>query len=197
MIKLGLTGSIGMGKSETAKMFQAHGIPVFDADATVHGLLAQDTGVMKQVGAAFEGVLKDHAIDRAQLGAAVFGQPGKLKMLEDILHPRVAEARADFLAAAQDRGAKIILLDIPLLYEKAYDDLCDYVAVVSAPAPVQEKRVLARPGMTAEKFRDILALQIPDEEKKARADFIIESHKGLDHANRQVEEIIKTLQEKI
>lgn len=193
MIKLGLTGSIGMGKSATANMFRQFNIPVFDADAAVHSLLAEDAEVIHKVAIVFPDVVKEGRIDRTKLGAQVFGKPDILKKLEDILHPCVAEKRQAFLSSAEKQAAKIIVLDVPLLYEKGYDQHCDYVVVVSASAHIQKQRVLERPGMSAEKFNHIIALQTADEIKRQRADFIVQTDQGLEHARAQVEKIIDTL----
>ncbi|MTH78265.1 dephospho-CoA kinase [Paracoccus aestuariivivens] len=170
---LGLTGSIGMGKSTAAAMFRELGHPVWDADATVHRLYAKGGAAVGPVAAAFPSVRRDGAIDRAALKAALAADPAGFARLEAIVHPLVAQDRADFVARHAD--APIVVLDIPLLFENGSDAAMDGVAVVSAPAEVQRARVLARPGMTEEGFRLILSRQMPDADKRARADWIIPS----------------------
>lgn len=193
MIVLGLTGSIGMGKSTTAQMFAAEGVPVYDADAAVHTLYAKGGAAVALVEAAFPGVLVDGAIDRARLSQRVVGKPEALKTLEAIVHPLVGADRSGFFAAAAERGADIVVLDIPLLYETGGDRKVDKVVVVSAPAEVQRQRVLARPGMDEAKFQAILARQTPDAEKRGRADFVIDTGQGLDHARQQVRDLLTRL----
>ncbi|MFT4130091.1 dephospho-CoA kinase [Labrys sp. (in: a-proteobacteria)] len=188
---LGLTGSIGMGKSATAAMFRARGVPVHDADATVHRLYAGPA--VEAVEAAFPGVSVDGVIDRAKLGRQVFGNAEAMRTLETIVHPLVHAAEQDFLAAARAKGANLAVLDIPLLYETGGERRCRAVAVVSAPARIQRERVMARPGMDEERFAVILARQVPDVEKRRRAHFIIDSSKGLDFAQSQVDAIITAL----
>ncbi|PRH88587.1 dephospho-CoA kinase [Labrys okinawensis] len=188
---LGLTGSIGMGKSATAAMFRARGIPVHDADATVHRLYAGPA--VAAVEAAFPGVSVDGVIDRAKLGRQVFGNAEAMRTLETIVHPLVHAAEQEFLAAARAKGANLAVLDIPLLYETGGERRCRAVAVVSAPARIQRERVMARPGMDEERFAVILARQVPDVEKRRRAHFIIDSSKGLDFAQSQVDAIIAAL----
>ncbi len=192
---IGLTGSIGMGKSETAKMFARLGVPVFDADATVRQLQAPGGRALGPVEAAFPGVVKDGALDRDALGKIVFGNPDAKKKLEAIMHPMVAEERIEFFNRAEDEGAKLVVLDVPLLYETGGDKACHKVVVVSAPPEIQRERVLARPGMTTEKFEQILKAQVPDDDKRARADYVVDTNFGLDHAFRQVETIVKELSE--
>ncbi|WP_417449123.1 dephospho-CoA kinase [Kordiimonas sp.] len=192
---VGLTGSIGMGKSETAKMFARLDVPVFDADAEVHKLQARDGAAIPLIAAAFPGVVSDGVLDRGKLGALVFADPEAKKRLEAIMHPMVAEARISFFAEAEQAGAKFVVLDIPLLFETRGEKACDKVVVVSAPAEIQRERVLARPGMTAEKFDHILSLQVPDRDKRARADYIIETDKGLEHAFAQVKNIVTELEQ--
>ena len=171
MITLGLTGSIGMGKSTVAAMFAAAGVPVFDADAAVHRLQGAGGRLVLQIEAAFPGTSGPGGVDRAALGAAVLHDSPALRLLEAIVHPAVAEERAAFLV--QHQAAPLVVFDIPLLFETGGDTRVDKVAVVSAPADVQRERVLARPGMTAAWFDAILARQLPDAEKRARADFVI------------------------
>ncbi|TNE65131.1 MAG: dephospho-CoA kinase [Alphaproteobacteria bacterium] len=191
---VGLTGSIGMGKSETAKMFAALGVPVFDADATVHALQARDGRAIPAIEAAFPGVVTDGVLDRGKLGAIVFADPEAKKRLEAIMHPMVAEERVGFFEAAEKSGARFVVLDIPLLFETGGNKGCDKVVVVSAPADIQRARVLARPGMTAEKFDHILARQVPDHDKRAGADYIVDTSQGLDHARAQVQQIVRELE---
>ncbi len=178
MIVLGLTGSIGMGKSTAARMLAAMGAPVCDSDAVVHGLLGKGGAAVAAIEAAFPGVVVNGAVDRRALGAAVFGNPEALRRLEAILHPRVQEAQRRFLRQAARRRVKVAVLDIPLLFETGAERRVDRVVVVSAPFPVQKARVMARPGMTAEKFAGILARQMPDAEKRRRADHVIRTGGG-------------------
>lgn len=192
---IGLTGSIGMGKSETAKMFTRLGVPVFDADAEVHKLQVKDGPAIPAIDSAFPGVVEDGVLNRAKLGELVFADPLAKKRLEAIMHPMVADARVAFFEAAEKAGAKFVVLDVPLLFETSGNKACDKVVVVSAPAHVQRERVLARPGMSVEKFENILARQVPDRDKRAGADYIIETDKGLDHAFAQVETIVKELEQ--
>lgn len=175
---IGLTGSIGMGKSTVAAMFEEMGVPVFDADAAVHQLQGPDGVLLPAIEAAFPGTVNASGVDRARLGAAVFGDPEALKRLEAIVHPAVGAMRAQFLNDHADQP--LLVFDIPLLFEKGHQGVLDSVIVVSAPADVQRQRVLARPGMTAEKFEHILKLQVPDAEKRARADHVIDT--GTSHA---------------
>lgn len=193
MIILGLTGSIGMGKSTTSTMFQDEGVPVYDADAAVHALYASGGAAVAPVEAAFPGVVVDGAIDRAKLSAAVLGNPQALQILESIVHPLVGAHRIGFFEDARDQGADIVVLDIPLLFETNGHKKVDKVVVVSAPVDVQRQRVLARPGMDAAKFEAILARQTPDAEKRERADFVIDTGRGLDHARDQVRDILTRL----
>lgn len=190
---LGLTGSIGMGKSETARMFAAEGVPVFDADAAVHRLMALGGAAVTPVGAAFPGVVRDGVVDRTLLGARVFNDAAALHRLEGIIHPLVRQVEQDFLAKAAAEGAPLVVLDIPLLFETGGEGRCDRVVVVTASPEVQKARVMARPGMTEERFATILAKQMPDAEKRRRAHFIIHTEHGLDDARRQVRQLIETL----
>ena len=193
MLVLGLTGSIGMGKSTTGAMFQAQGVPVYDSDAAVHALYATGGAAVAPVDAAFPGVVFDGAIDRAKLSARVVGDPEALAKLEAIVHPLVGGHRIGFFEQAQAEGHEIVVLDIPLLFETGGEKKVDKVVVVSAPADVQRARVLARPEMTPEKFEAILARQTPDAEKRARADFVIETGEGLEHARDQVRDLLTLL----
>ncbi len=189
---IGLTGSIGMGKSTVAELLREEDVPVFDADAEVHRLQAKGGACVAAIESAFPNTAgADGGIDRAKLGPMVFGKPEELKKLEGILHPAVGRSRADFLAAHQD--AAMICFDIPLLFETKGEKNVDVILVVSAPAEVQRARVLARPNMTPEKFAHILSLQTPDSEKRARADFIIENHGSLADTRDQLREILAQL----
>lgn len=188
MIILGLTGSIGMGKSTTAKMFAEEGVPVHDADAAVHALYEGEAVV--PVEQAFPGTTRDGKVDRALLAKTVVGDPDAMTKLEAIVHPLVAKARDRFLEAARAAGAPVVLLDIPLLFETGGDQLFDAVVVVSAAPEIQRQRVMERPGMTAEKFEALLAKQMPDAEKRWRADFIVDSGHGIESARAQVREIL-------
>jgi dephospho-CoA kinase len=191
MFVLGLTGSIGMGKTTTAKMFAEEGVPVHDADAAVHRLYEGEA--VKPIEAAFPGATGNGKVNREKLGQRVLGDDFAMKRLEHIVHPLVRQAEERFLAEAQKKGAKVALLDIPLLYETAGDKRCDAVVVVSAPADVQRLRAFERSGMTAEKFEAILAKQTPDTEKRRRADFMVDTSKGLDAARAQVRDILKAI----
>ncbi len=188
MFILGLTGSVGMGKSATAKMFADEGVPVHDADAAVHALYEGEA--VPLIEAAFPGTTASGKVDRGKLGERVLGHPEEIKRLERIVHPLVARVRDDFLAKAERGGAKIALLDIPLLYETGGETRCDAVVVVSAPAEVQRERVLARPGMTDAKLAAILTKQMPDADKRARADFVVDTSRGFDAAREQVRDIL-------
>lgn len=188
---LGLTGSIGMGKSAVAAMFNGLGVPVFDADAAVHQLQGPGGALLPPIEAAFPGTTGPAGVDRARLGAAVFGHPERLRALEAIVHPAVAQMRADFLRDHADKP--LVVFDIPLLFEKVGNIGLDAVAVVSAPAAAQRARVLARPGMTAEKFEQILALQVPDAEKRARADHVIDTGVSLAETRHAVQELVHRL----
>lgn len=188
---LGLTGSIGMGKSAVAAMFEALDVPVFDADAAVHRLQGPGGALLARIEAAFPGTTGASGVDRPKLGAAVFGDPDKLKRLEAIVHPAVAALRQRFLA--DHAGRKLIVFDVPLLFEKGGAAQVDAVAVVSAPAAAQRARVLARSGMTAEKFAQILALQVPDAEKRARADYVIDTGATLDATRAEVAALVARL----
>lgn len=194
MILLGLTGSIGMGKSTTAEMFRDAGAWVYDADASVHGLYAPGGDAVAAIEAAFNGVTSpDGSIDRAKLRAAALATEAGISSLEAIVHPLVAQVQQRFLAQAEAAGAPFVVLDVPLLFESGGAARCTYVAVVSAPASMQRERVLARAEMSEVEFEAILAKQIPDGEKRARADFIISSAFGLDFARDQVQAIMKLM----
>jgi dephospho-CoA kinase len=190
---IGLTGSIGMGKSTAAAMFRRLGVRVHDADATVHRLLARGGRAVKPVGATFSGVVHDGAVDRAALGRKVFGDPAALRRLEGILHPLVREAAVRFVARARAGGENLIVLDIPLLFETGGERRCDATVVVSAPAFIQRARVLARPSMTEARFAQILKQQMPDREKRARADFVVETGLGKRYTLCRIAEIVSIL----
>jgi dephospho-CoA kinase len=191
MFVLGLTGSIGMGKSTTAQMFREAGVAVHDADATVHRLYEGEA--VPLIEAAFPGSTADGKIDRTRLAQRVLGDAAALQRLEALVHPLVRRAEEKFLADASARGDKLVVLDIPLLYETGAEGRVDAVAVVSAGEEQQRERVLARPGMTPEKFEAILAKQVPDTEKRRRADFVVDSSKGMDVARAQVNEILRAV----
>ena len=193
MIILGLTGSIGMGKSATAKMFADAGVPVYDADAAVHALYEKGGAAVRPLSERFEGIVSDGAIDRSALRKHFIDNPHAMSDLEAIVHPLVAKSQLKFRKEAEASGAALAVLDIPLLFETGGDARCDYVAVVTAPADVQRERVLSRPGMTEDAFAAILAKQTPDSEKRARADFIISSAFGFDFARQHVAAIIDLL----
>ncbi len=193
MIVVGLTGSIGMGKSTTLKMFEAEGAPVWDADAAVHALYAPGGAAVAPVEAAFPGVVEGGSIDRKRLAARLSADPGGFARLEAIVHPLVIADREAFLARARAAGAPLAVVDIPLLFETGREDSVDKVVVASAPEDLQRERVLARPGMTSEKFESLLARQTPDAEKRGRADFVVETGRGLDAARDQVRRIMQML----
>ena len=193
MILLGLTGSIGMGKSTTAAMFAEEGAPVYDADAAVHQLYGVGGAAVEPVEAAFPGVAQSGAIDRARLSERVLNDAEALKRLEAIVHPLVGAQRQSFFEEARAGGAPVLVLDIPLLFETGGDKAMGAVAVVSAPFDLQRERVLARPGMTVDKLDAILRRQIPDAEKRARADFVIDTGHGLDTAREQVRAVLAAL----
>jgi dephospho-CoA kinase len=191
MIVLGLTGSIGMGKSTVAKMFADEGMPVFDADAAVHRLQGPEGALVEQIEAHFPGTTGPGGVDRGALAERVLGEPEALRRLEALVHPAVAREREAFLA--ENAAEPLVVLDIPLLFEAGGSERVDRIAVVSAPAKVQRERVLARPGMTVEKFERILARQLPDSEKRARADFVISTGGSLEETRRAVRRILACL----
>ena len=191
MITLGLTGSIGMGKSTVAAMFAAEGVPVFDADAAVHALQGPGGAVVAAIEVAFPGSIGPDGVDRARLGAAVLGDDAAMKRLESIVHPAVAAERARFLADHAD--APMVVFDIPLLFETGGEKAVDSIMVVSAPADIQRARVLARPGMTEAKFAAILARQLPDADKVARADHVIPTGGSLAETLAAVRAVIACL----
>ncbi|HEX5507578.1 MAG TPA: dephospho-CoA kinase [Pseudolabrys sp.] len=189
MFILGLTGSIGMGKSTTAKFFAEEGVPVHDADAVVHRLYEGEA--VAPIEAAFPGSTANGKVDRAKLSRQVVGNDDAIKQLEQIVHPLVRKSEERFLAEARRNGAEVVVLDIPLLYETDGHERCDAVVVVSAPADVQRGRALERPDMTEEKFNKLLTKQLPDEEKQRRADFVVDSSRGFGAARAQVREILE------
>jgi len=190
MIVLGLTGSIGMGKSTAANMLRAMGVPVHDSDATVHALFAGDRAMRDAIAARFAGVVADDGVDRQALGAAVFGDDAARRDLETLVHPRVRAAAGAFVRHHRRQRAALVVLDIPLLYETGGEDRVDGVIVVSAPAALQRRRVMARPGMDAERFAGILASQMPDGEKRRRADFVVETGLGKAYTFRRLKRIV-------
>lgn len=190
IITIGLTGSIGMGKSVTAKIFIQANIPVFDSDAAVHMLMAENGRAVDRIEKSFPGVARPDGIDRILLGKKVFGDKKALKKLEAILHPMVSQMRQAFIAKARTQGLDMVVLDVPLLFETGGDKYCDYTLVVSSPEPIQRQRVLARPDMTEQKFNDITERQMADQEKRQRADFIIQNDRGIDYVEKQVGKII-------
>jgi len=193
VITIGLTGSIGMGKSTTAAMFAAEGAPVYDADAEVHKLQGPGGAAVAAIEAVFPGSVKDGAVDRQALGAQVFGHPERLAQLNGVIYPLLAEGRAKFFADAEAGGVEMVVLDIPMLFETGGETRMDAVVVVTAPEHVQRERVLARPGYGAERLDAILARQMHDREKRARAHLVVDTGQGMDAARRQVREIIAVL----
>jgi dephospho-CoA kinase len=191
MIRLGLTGSIGMGKSTVAKMFADEGVPVFDADAAVHRLQGPEGALVAEIESHFPGSTGPEGVRRGALAERVLGEPEALRRLEAIVHPAVAREREAFLGAHAE--APLVVLDIPLLFEAAGWRDVDRIAVVSAPAEVQRQRVLARPGMSEEKFERILARQMPDAEKRARADFVIDTGCPIEETRASVRRIVACL----
>jgi dephospho-CoA kinase len=186
-----LTGSLGMGKSRTAQFFAEQGVPIYDADAVVHELYAREA--VPIIERAFPGAVVDGKVDRARLAALVLGDDGALARLESIVHPLVAARREKFLADAWANKAKAVLLDVPLLFETRGERVCDAVVVASAPADVQRRRAFERPGMTEEKFTALLAKQLPDAEKRQRADFVVDTSQSFDHARAQVRDILRLI----
>jgi dephospho-CoA kinase len=192
---IGLTGSIGMGKTATAGLFARLGIPVYDSDAAVHRLYEPGGAAVAPIAAAFPGTVIDGKVDRGALAKAVGGNEAAFKRLEAIVHPLVAEEQRKFMAGVGD--ARMVVQDIPLLFETGGHARMDAVVVVSAPAELQRKRVLERAGMTPEKLDHILSRQLPDAEKRAKAHFVVETGKGLDHAFDQVKQIVETLRARL
>ena len=188
MFILGLTGSIGMGKTTTARLFAEAGVPVHDADAAVHALYEGEA--VAAIEAGFPDTTAAGKVDREKLGRRVVNDPAAFKRLEAIVHPLVRQSETRFLADARARGAPVAVLDIPLLYETGGEGRVDAVVVVSAPGEMQRERVLQRPAMTVDKLESLLAQQLPDAEKRRRADFIVDSGQGIEHARKQVNEIL-------
>ena len=191
MIIIGLTGSIGMGKTTTAEMFRAEGCPVFDADAAVHVLYAKGGKAVPIIRSVFPDAIKDGAVDRGILGKYMREDPLQLKVLESFIHPLVSESRAAFFDMHKE--ADIVIMDVPLLFETGLDKAVHHIVVVTAPAPVQRERVLARDGMTLELFNSLLARQTPDVEKRKRAHTLIYTDKGLANAREQVQDLLREL----
>ena len=191
MIVAGLTGSIGMGKSTTAEMFRELGIPVFDSDATVHDLYSNEA--VEPVGNSFPGVVTDGKIDREKLSREVVGNSAAFKKLEEIVHPLVRSRELKFRNDAAANGEKLVILDIPLLFETERENAVDIVIVVSTTLEEQKKRVLSRDGMTEQKFNSILSRQVPDSVKRKSADYVIDTGKGLSHARDQVARLVNDL----
>lgn len=195
MLKIGLTGSIGMGKSTTAKLFAEAGVPVNDSDAVVHDLYAGEAAPL--VNAAFPGTMKNGAVDRQELGRQLAQSPDGFKRLEQIVHPLVRKREIEFLERQKEMGAEMVVLDIPLLFETGAEQRVDTIVVVSADPQIQRERVLARPNMTEEKFNMILSRQTPDAEKRRRADYIVDSGHSIETARSQVANIIADLKKRI
>lgn len=197
MYILGLTGSIGMGKTTAADAFRHFGVPVYDADAVVHQLTGPGGKAVEAVGKAFPGVVKNNAVDRQLLGPQVFDDKAALARLEDILHPLVRQIQLDFLRQAAKRHEKLVVLDVPLLFEVGSDQLCDATAVVTAPAYLQRIRVLSRPGMTEDRLAQVLASQLPDGEKRKQADFLIQTSLGKNFSLLCIRNIIEICKDRI
>jgi dephospho-CoA kinase len=195
MVIVGLTGSIGMGKSTAARMLRQMGVPVYDADAAVHALQAPGGAALPPIEAAFPGVVKNGVLDRQALGARVFGNKEALRKLEAIVHPLVGQKQRAFLRRAALRGARIVVLDIPLLFEGRGERRMDAVLVVSAPSFLQRRRVLARPGMTGEKFAGILRQQVPDSLKRRKASVVIPTGLGLAPTRDALERAVRRLKQ--
>ncbi|MHA1108014.1 MAG: dephospho-CoA kinase [Alphaproteobacteria bacterium] len=193
MIVLGLTGSIGMGKSTAAAMLQSLGVAVCDSDRLVHDLLGRGGGAVGPIERAFPGIVRDGAVDRKALGEKVFGDDAALRRLEAILHPVVHQAQVDFIKRAAIRGQTLVALDVPLLFEVGTDARCDAIIVVTAPQFLQEARVLGRAGMTRTRLDDVLARQMPDLEKRRRADFVVQTGIGRRHTLKRLSDIVTML----
>ena len=196
MYLIGLTGSIGMGKTQTAALFEQEGVPRYDADAAVHALYEVGGAAVEHIGEMFPEAVRDGAVDRAVLGQIVLKDAAKLAALERAVHPLAGATQVDFLNAQIAAGETHVLLDIPLLFETGGHEFVDCVVVVSAPPEVQRARVLARPGMTEEKFEDILTKQVADSDKRGAADFIVDSSVSVADAHRQVKEILAELRDR-
>ncbi len=193
MIIIGLTGSIAMGKTETAKMFKRLNVPVYNADEVVHDLYARGGKAVKPISALYPDVIVNAEVNREKLSAKILNDPHVVDEIEKIVHPMVRQKQNEFIAATKKTGAPLIILDIPLLFEKGGETRVDKTVVVTAPADIQRQRALERPGMSPEKLEMILSKQMPDEEKRAKADYIVETDKGLEHAFQQVDRIVKEL----
>jgi dephospho-CoA kinase len=193
MMIVGLTGSMAMGKSTAANYLKSLGIPVFDSDAAVHALYEGDA--VEAIERAFPGVAQDGRVDRKRLGEAIAGDPEALRRLEAIVHPMVRRKQRDFVLAEEMRGTDLVILDIPLLFESGADALCDAVIVVSAPEDVQRERLATRKGMSPEKIDDLLARQMPDAEKRARADFVVDTSGTILESRAQLDRILATLRQ--
>lgn len=191
MLVVGLTGGIGMGKTEAAKHFARAGVPVFNADGCVHALY--EGKAVAAIEAAFPGVAREGRIDRGLLGAQVAGSPGNLQRLEAIVHPMVVEAEIEFLREEEKRGAPLAVLEIPLLFETGADARVDVTVVLTAPESVRRERVLARPGMTADKLEHLIARQLPDAEKRARADFVVDGGLPLADMHAELDRLLESL----
>jgi dephospho-CoA kinase len=195
VIVLGLTGSIGMGKTVTARLFAEAGVPVYDADAAVHALYGRGGAAVAPIGAAFPGAVRDGAVDREALGRTVLSDSEALSRLEAIVHPLVRAEQARFIEAHRASGAPLVVLDIPLLFESGGERFFDAVVVVTAPPEIQRARVLARAGMTEAKLEQVLAKQMPDSQKRGRADFVINTGLGIEEARTQVRAVLDALRE--
>ena len=192
MLVIGLTGGIGMGKSAAAERFASHGIPVFNADLCVHQLYEGEA--VAAIEAAFPGVARRGKIDRKLLSEKIAGSPQRLRQLEAIVHPMVVAAEIDFLIEQEDKGEKLAVLEIPLLFETGAEKRIDVTVVLSAPAELQRERVLARPGMSVDKLEHLLARQLPDAERRARADYVVDSGESLEDMHRALDKLIESLQ---
>jgi dephospho-CoA kinase len=192
MLVIGLTGGIGMGKSAAAERFASHGIPVFNADLCVHQLYEGEA--VAAIEAAFPGVARGGKIDRKLLSEKIAGSPQRLRQLEAIVHPMVVAAEIDFLIEQEDKGEKLAVLEIPLLFETGAEKRIDVTVVLSAPAELQRERVLARPGMSVDKLEHLLARQLPDAERRARADYVVDSGESLEDMHRALDKLIESLQ---
>lgn len=197
MFKLGLTGSIAMGKSTTAKMFKDLGCPIFDADAEVHKLYAKGGKAVPLIKAVFPDAVKNGAVERKILSTHMRADPLNLGVLESFIHPMINEVRNAFIARALENKNDIVVFDIPLLYETGRAEMMDAVALVTAPAEIQRQRVMARAGMTEDLFHMLLSRQMPDAEKRKRADFLIYTDRGLDSAKKQVQDLLSLIRSRL
>lgn len=194
---IGLTGSLAMGKSQTAKLFAEEGVPVFDSDSVITRLYGKGGAAVERIAGEFPGAVREGAVDRGTLSVLAARDPAVLKKLESLVHPLVAAERDAFLAGVEARGEPIAVLDIPLLFETGAEKEMDALVVASAPEEVQRARALSRPGMTAEKFHSLSARQMPDVEKRARAHFVVVTDRGVEHARSQVKMILSAVREKL